>query len=33
MMEQVGPLLGPGDHAPDFDLPAADRDERISLSD
>jgi peroxiredoxin len=33
MMDQVGPLLGPGDHAPDFDLPAADRDERISLSD
>ena len=31
--EQVGPLLGPGDRAPDFDLPAADRDVRISLSD
>ncbi len=24
--------LGPGDRAPDFDLPAADRDERIALS-
>src|SRR5262245_22883105 len=33
MTEQVGPLLGPGDRAPDFDLPAADRDVRISLSD
>jgi peroxiredoxin len=33
MTEQVGLSLGPGDHAPDFDLPAADRDGRISLSD
>lgn len=33
MSDQVGPLLGPGDRAPDFDLPAADRDVRISLSD
>jgi peroxiredoxin len=33
MMDEVGPLLGPGDPAPDFDLPAADRDTRISLSD
>jgi peroxiredoxin len=33
MTDPVGPLLGPGDPAPDFDLPAADRDERISLSD
>jgi peroxiredoxin len=33
MTDQVSPLLGPGDPAPDFDLPAADRDERISLSD
>lgn len=33
MTDQNGPLLGPGDRAPDFDLPAADRDRRISLSD
>src|SRR4029434_9521208 len=33
MAEQLGPLLGPGDPAPDFDLPAADREGRISLSD
>ena len=32
MTDQVGPLLGPGDQAPDFDLPAADRDGRLSLS-
>jgi hypothetical protein len=25
MAEQLGPLLGVGDRAPDFDLPAADR--------
>ena len=33
MTEQIGQSLGPGDRAPDFDLPAADRDGRISLSD
>jgi peroxiredoxin len=33
MTDQFGPPLGPGDRAPDFDLPAADRDDRISLSD
>jgi peroxiredoxin len=33
MTELLGPLLGPGDRAPDFDLPAADRDGRHSLSD
>jgi hypothetical protein len=33
MAEQLGPLLGVGDRAPDFDLPAADREGRISLSD
>jgi peroxiredoxin len=32
-MEQPGRLLGLGDRAPDFDLPAADHDARISLSD
>ena len=32
MTDQVGPLLGAGDQAPDFDLPAADRDGRLSLS-
>lgn len=33
MTDHVGPPLGPGDRAPDFDLPAADREGRISLSD
>jgi peroxiredoxin len=33
MTDTIGPLLGPGDRAPDFELPAADRDGRISLSD
>jgi peroxiredoxin len=33
MTDQLGRLLGPGDRAPDFDLPAADRDGRLSLSD
>ena len=33
MTDQFGPPLGSGDRAPDFDLPAADRDGRISLSD
>ena len=32
-MADLGPPLGPGDRAPDFDLPAADRDGRLSLSD
>jgi peroxiredoxin len=32
MTDQPGRLLGVGDRAPDFDLPAADRDGRISLS-
>jgi peroxiredoxin len=32
MTDQLGPPLGPGDRAPDFDLPTADRDGRISLS-
>jgi len=32
MTDDVGPLLGPGDRAPDFNLPAADRDGHISLS-
>jgi peroxiredoxin len=32
MTDQLGPRLGPGDRAPDFELPAADRDGRISLS-
>jgi peroxiredoxin len=33
MTDQLGRSLGPGDRAPDFDLPAADREGRISLSD
>jgi len=33
MADQPGRLLGVGDRAPDFDLPAADREGRISLSD
>jgi len=33
MTDQLGPPLGPGDRAADFDLPAADREGRISLSD
>lgn len=33
MTDHVGRSLGPGDHAPDFDLPAADHDGRIALSD
>lgn len=33
MTDQLGPLVGVGDQAPDFDLPAADREARISLSD
>jgi AhpC/TSA family len=33
MTDQSGRSLGVGDPAPDFDLPAADRDGRISLSD
>ena len=33
MTEQLRPLLGPGDLAPDFNLPAADRHVDISLSD
>src|SRR5262249_44948503 len=33
MTEALGSSLGPGDRAHDFDLPAADRDVRISLSD
>jgi len=32
MTNQLARQLGPGDRAPDFDLPAADRDERIVLS-
>jgi peroxiredoxin len=32
MTDHVGPPLGPGDPAPDFDLPVADREGRISLS-
>jgi hypothetical protein len=32
MADQLGPLLGVGDRAPDFDLPAADREGRISFS-
>ena len=32
MTDQLGPPLGPGDRAPDFDLPIADHDGRISLS-
>ena len=32
MTDPLGPLLGPGDRAPDFDLPAADRDGRLSLA-
>lgn len=32
MKEELGSPLGPGDRAPDFNLPAADRDARISLS-
>ncbi len=32
MADQLARLVGPGDRAPDFDLPAADRDARISLS-
>jgi peroxiredoxin len=33
MTDQPGRSLGAGDRAPDFDLPAADREGRISLSD
>jgi peroxiredoxin len=33
MTDTIGPLLDPGHRAPDFDLPVADRDGRISLSD
>jgi peroxiredoxin len=33
MTERLGPSVGVGDRAPDFDLPAADRDGRIALSD
>lgn len=33
MTDHFARSLGPGDRAPDFDLPAADRDGRISLSD
>ena len=33
MTERLGLLVSVGDRAPDFDLPAADRDGRISLSD
>jgi len=32
MTDQPARSLGPGDPAPDFDLPAADRDARLSLS-
>jgi peroxiredoxin len=32
MTEHVGPPLGPGDRAPDFDLPAADHEGSVSLS-
>jgi peroxiredoxin len=33
MTQPLAPPLGPGDRAPDFDLPAADREGRIALAD